>query len=265
MSECFAASSSVGSSSACVAQFLDVLVAEERVVVEIDFRVERHHIARAGDDQRIDLDDRRIERDERLVHAEHEFLRALDLLAFETEPEGETAGVESLHAGRGIDRKAQDLLRVLGRHLLDVHAALGRCHRGDAARAPVDQHADIEFALDVAAFLDIDALHLAAPGPGLLGDEHVAQHPGGFGGRFRRRLDEPHAALAAGIVLEASGAAAAGVNLRLHHVDRAGQRCGDFLGLLRRIGDAALRHRDAEFLQQGFRLVFVNVHRGAVI
>ncbi len=247
-----------------VAQILDVLVAEERVVVEIDLGVERDHVARAGHDERIDLDDRGVQCGEGLVHGEQELGRALDLLAFEAEREGEAAGVEPLHAARRVDREAHDLLRVLRRHFLDVHAALGRRHRRDAAALPVDQHAGIELALDVAAVLDIDALHLAALGAGLLGDEHAAEHLGGFGGRFRRRLHEPHAALAAGIVLEAAGAAPAGVDLRLHHIDRAGERGGDLLGLLRRVGDAALRHRDAEFLKERLRLVLVNIHGGAV-
>ena len=55
-----------------------------------------------------------------------------DLLALQAEPEGDLAGVIALHAGSGIDRDAQDLLGVLGRNLLDLHAAIGRGHHRDA-------------------------------------------------------------------------------------------------------------------------------------
>ncbi len=150
-----------------VAQLFDVLVAEERVVVEVDLGVERDHIAGAGDDQRVDLDHRGVERGEGAIHAEHELVAACDLIALEAETEGEPAGVEALHAGGGIDRGAQDFLGVTGGHLLDLHAAFGRGHDGDARGLAVEEHAEIELALDVAALLDIDALHLAPLGPGL--------------------------------------------------------------------------------------------------
>ena len=51
-----------------VAQLLDVLVAEQRVVVEVHLGIERDDVARAGDDQRIDLDQRAVELGEGPVH-----------------------------------------------------------------------------------------------------------------------------------------------------------------------------------------------------
>src|SRR3546814_6030923 len=57
------------SSDVCSSDLLlYVLVAIERVVIEVHLRVERHHLSRAGHDQRVDLDDRGIQLDERLVH-----------------------------------------------------------------------------------------------------------------------------------------------------------------------------------------------------
>ena len=61
--------------------------------------------------------------------------------------------------------------------------------------------------------------------------------------------------------LDAAGfAAAAGMNLGFHHPNRTAQ----FLGALDRFidgeGGHAARHRDAEFLQYGFRLILVNIH-----
>ena len=89
-----------------VAQRLDVLVAEQRVVVEVHLGVERDHVARAGDDQRVDLDQRAVELDEGLVEAAHHLDERADLLALEAEAEGELAALEGLEAGGRIDRDA---------------------------------------------------------------------------------------------------------------------------------------------------------------
>ncbi len=153
---------------------------------------------------------------------------------------------------------------MLGRHFLDLHAAFGRGHHRDAPGLAVDEHADIKLALDVAAFLDIDALDLAPLGAGLLGDEDMAQHRCGGSGRVGRRLDDAHPAFAGGIVLEASGAAAPGMDLRLDDIGGTGQSRRDLFRLLRRIGDTAFGHGDAEFLQQALGLVLVNIHGRAL-
>src|SRR5690242_14848758 len=61
------------------------------------------------------------------------------------------------------------------------------------------------------------------------------------------------------------GAASAGMDLRLHDIDRTGKPFGDFFSFLRRIGDAALGDRHAEFLQQAFRLILMDVHVGKTL
>ena len=55
-----------------VAQLLDVLVAEERVVVEVDLAVEREELVVLGGDEGIDLEQRGVGLDEGLVEAWHE-------------------------------------------------------------------------------------------------------------------------------------------------------------------------------------------------
>ena len=50
-----------------IAQRHDVFVPIERVVVEVHFRVQRDHLAAAGEDQRIDLHQRRVGFPESLV------------------------------------------------------------------------------------------------------------------------------------------------------------------------------------------------------
>src|SRR5208283_5624445 len=75
-----------------------------------------------------------------------------------------------------------------------------------------------------------------------------------------RRAGEAHAALAGRVVGEVPGPASTGVDLRLHHIDRAGQFGGSRGGLVRRPGDVAVRYRDAVALQQLLGLVFMDVH-----
>ncbi len=117
----------------------------------------------------------------------------------------------ALQAGHGVDGDLDDLFWMGLRDLLDLHAALGRDHQGDARCGAVDQHAGIEFARDVAAILDIDALDLAPLRPCLVRHQYLAQHilgPGAYVLDGLHHLDP------------ARLAAPARMDLRLHHIDR---------------------------------------------
>ncbi len=187
-----------------IAQRLELLVPLERVVVEIHLGIERDHLARAGHDQRVDLDQRAVELGEGLVEITEQRHELADLLAAQAQREGDLAALEGLEARRGIDRLLDDLLRRVVRHALDVHAALGRGDDRDPADRTVDQEREIELALDVAAFLDIEPLHRLAGRAGLLGDQLMAQHRGRTAADLLDRFRDPHAALAVGVVLEAA-------------------------------------------------------------
>ena len=89
---------------------------------------------------------------------------------------------------------------------------------------------EIQLALDVAAFLDIQPLHFLARRPGLLGHQHLTQHLAGIGYNVLNRLDDAHAALPLGVILETARASAARMDLGLHHPDRAAQLICDLLG-----------------------------------
>ena len=107
---------------------------------------------------------------------------------------------------------------------------------------------------DGRAFLQIDAAHLAAARPGLMGDEHPAEH------RTRRR----DRLVAPGADLHAAGLAApAGMNLRLDHPDRAAELVDRGLDTLRLQHRNAARDRHSEPRQHLLGLIFVEVH-GAV-
>src|SRR5690606_2061176 len=235
-----------------VAQLDDLGLPVERVVVEIHLGVERDQIAPFGDHQRIDLDQAGVELGERAADAAHERYRLAHLAALEPEGERDPAAVERLEADHRVEADPDDLLGRLGRNLLDVDPALGRGHQGEARGRPVDQRREVELARDVAAVLDVDAAHLPALGPGLMGDEGHAEHLLGQLAHLLDRLGELDAAALA---------AAAGVDLRLDHPGRAAERTRRRLGLLGRVRHLAREHADAEVLEQRLGLVFVNVHQ----
>jgi len=110
--------------------------------------------------------------------------------------------------GRRIDRETSDCVRLVTRHVLDVHAAFGGGHERHALRAAVHHHADVELLLDVGALLDEEPPHFLPFGPGLVRLQHHAEDLAGPFAHFTRRFRHLHAAALA---------AAAGVNLRLHH------------------------------------------------
>src|SRR5207245_11304792 len=97
-----------------------------------------------------------------------------------------------------------------------------------------------------------EAVPLLAFGPGLVRDQHPAQHLG------RARLDlvdgfyDADAALGVGAQpLEPALAAAAGVDLRLHHEHRPAELLRSLDGFVHREGGIAARDGDAELLDTG--------------
>ncbi len=149
---------------------------------------------------------------------------------------------------------------------LDIRAAFGRDDEGDARGGAVDQQGEVEFLVDIGAVLDIEAAHLLAGLAGLHGDQRRAQHFLGVGLDLVERAGEAHAALVAGGgLLELALAAAAGVDLRLHHIDGAGQAARRLARFGRRQRRGAFGDRSAELAQNGFGLIFVDVHRSSIL
>ena len=204
-----------------------------------------------GHHQRIDLQQAHVLLGEGGIELGQDDLDLLGEIAGELERLRHAAAVMRHDAGRRIDREGEDLLGRLVRHFLDVHAAFGGDDEGDARGFAVDQRRQIEFAVDGRAFLDVEPVDLLAVRAGLMGDQRQAEDARGFLLHVVDGFDH----------LDAAGlAAAAGVDLRLHHPDRA----AEFLGALDRLIDGkgrhAARHRNAEFAQDRFGLILVNVH-----
>ena len=91
----------------------------------------------------------------------------------------------------------------------------------------VDQDREIELLVDVGAVLDVEAVDLLAWRAGLHRDQRLAEHLLGEFVDLGDRLGEADAALGVGGgFLELALAAAAGMDLALHHPERAGKLLG---------------------------------------
>ena len=97
----------------------------KRVVVEIEFRIERQHLALWSDDERIHFHHRAIEADECSVQSVEQFRRRFQLGRFKPELLRQFAGLKRLQSGQRIDRFANDFLWRFLRHGFDFHAAFG--------------------------------------------------------------------------------------------------------------------------------------------
>ncbi len=94
-----------------------------------------------------------------------------------------------------------------------------------------------------------------------MGDQRRPQNLACILAHFLDRLDDANATALAGLLFfETALATATGVNLGLDDPDRSSEVAGDSLGLFGRVGDTAARHRHAEFGQQLFGLIFMDIH-----
>ena len=152
---------------------------------------------------------------------------------------------------RRLHHLAQDRVgRRLG-DLLDLHAALRRGHDHDALALPVEHQADVELALDRHRLLDVEPVHHASLGAGLVRHQPLAQQ------RLRRLA---YLILGAADLHAARLAPRAGMDLRLHRPAIAADLGGAIHRLLRAVRHAAPRDGDAEAGEKFLGLVFVDVH-----
>ena len=105
--------------------------------------------------------------------------------------------------------------------------------------------------LDVGTIFNVEATHLLAFGPGLVGHQLHAQNIGRTGLHVINRLGHFHAT---------AFAAATRVDLRLDDPNRATQFLRRFDGFLHSESRDAAGHRNAELAQEFLALVFVDFH-----
>ena len=161
--------------------------------------------------------------------------------------------------GFGADRHLEDLLRRACRDFLDLDAPLGAGHQDRHAEGAIQHHADINFAGDVGGFLDEHLRDLLPFGVGLLRDERILEHDLGDVTGVVALGNEFDAAEIGTGVLEASLAAAAGVNLGLEN-DRAADVVEGGEHLIDAACDDAARNDGAGRGQQFLGLIFVDFH-----
>ena len=231
------------------------------VGIKADLSVEAFQLPLLGDDQRIDFEHRHVGLDEGPVELTDQRARLFGKLAGEAEDLRDLPAMMRLDAGRGVDRETVDLFRRVMRDALDVHATLCRDDEGDARSLAIDQHGEVELLLDIGAVLNVEAVDLLAVRPGLHGDERMAEHLGRVALHLVNVESETHAALGlGGEFLELALAAPASMDLALHHIERTWKLFCRLDGLFRRQGRKSGGHRRAEGLQDGFGLVFMDVH-----
>ncbi len=133
------------------------------------------HPAVGGGHQRVDLDQRGVGVAVGLGERVHELRARLDGVALEAEPEGELAAQIGVEPDVGVEVGLEDRVGVLLRDLLDLHAADFEAIMHREALGAVEDHAQVELAVDRQRLLDQHRPHQLALGAGLFGDQGHAE------------------------------------------------------------------------------------------
>jgi hypothetical protein len=141
------------------------------------------------------------------------------------------------------------------RHFLDIHPALGGGHQHHFLRAAVHHHAHVELLANVGTLLDQQAAYLLPFGTRLVRHQVHAENLLREVAYLVQRSCDLHAAALA---------AAAGVDLRLHHPDLAAELLGCLDGLIDAESGEAARRGDAELAEDLLSLVLVDLHQACV-
>ncbi|MNY11144.1 hypothetical protein D3C86_1441570 [compost metagenome] len=234
---------------------------EQGVAVERHLGVQNAQAAVFHDDQRVHFQHGHVLLDEGFVQGREQRLAVFTGVAFQLQRVRQGGAVGFGHAGRRVDDDGDDLFRGVVGDGFDVHAAFGRDDEGDAAVGAVDQDRQVELARDVGAVFDVEAVDLLAGVGRLSRHQGVAEHFLGVLDHVLDREGQAHAALGVSRqFLELALAAAAGVDLRLHHIERARQLLGGGFGLVGRGDGDAFGDRSAKGLENLLGLILVNVH-----
>ena len=126
-----------------VAIGLDFRVSEQRVVVEIEFGIERTNIAAFGDDERVDFNHRAIRGNKCFVEIGEKLASALRLRGRDAKDLGELAGLIGLQAEKRIHRKVENFLRRVFRDAFDIHTTFGAGNDDWSRCRAVDQNGEI--------------------------------------------------------------------------------------------------------------------------
>ena len=237
-----------------VAPFQHLRLAKQRVVFDIDFRVQRDHIAIGGHDQRVDFDHRSVAFDEQPVQLHRNPGELGNLALVESHRESHLAGLVRLQAGRRVHRQRVNFFRLPRRDFLDIHAARRGRHKTDALAGAVHDQAQIKFARNFGTHLDDHRVNRQAFGSGLPGDQRAPQHVERGFFDFIDAGDQPDASCLATTTR---------VHLRLDHPDLTAQLPGSAGCVIGRVRRQPFWYGNVVLSKQSFRLVFVEIHLAA--
>ena len=161
------------------------------------------------------------------------------------------ACLEFLQTGSGFHGRADDRLGLLLGNLFDLHATFRRGNDHDALGGAVQHETQIDFAGEVDRRFNVDAVDALAFGAGLMRHQFAAEHV------VRRILNFM---LGVAQLDAARLATATCVDLGLDDPAAAAKFASPVGRLFGAVGQPAGWYRDAEFRQNLFGLVFVNVH-----
>ncbi len=132
-----------------IAHRRQILLAEQRVVFDVDLGVERQKIALAGHDQRIDLHQTRIAVQIQPIQRMCDLAELTELRSAQPQAESQLPALKVLQPRGRMNVDPNDLLRRVLGDLFDIHAARGRSNERNAARLPIQYQAKVNLARDL--------------------------------------------------------------------------------------------------------------------
>jgi hypothetical protein len=213
-------------------------VTKHRVIVEVDFGVERDEAFVFRQEERVDLHERGVHLLIGFVESLHELRGRVDQVGGQAEAEGEFARLIRAEADGRINRLFENFFGRVRGHLFDVHAARLRRHKHGTPRRAIQHDAEIKFPINRQALFDEQHAHLAPFRPRLVRDESHAEHLRGDVARLFGRLGEFDAA---------AFAAPARVDLRFDYNDVRAQFLRGVESLFGRVRHDPARDGHTEF------------------
>ena len=128
-----------------VAECGQVRVAEERVVVQVDLRVERDHLPLLRHDQRVDLRQAGVDSLVGGGRARSRSGRRRPGPPSAARGQRQLPRLVRLQADGRVDPDLEDSLRGLGGHGFNLHPAFGAGHRPRSALGAVEEHAQVSY------------------------------------------------------------------------------------------------------------------------
>ena len=234
-----------------VAEFGQFRLAKQRVVVDVDLRIQGNQLPVRGDHQRVDLDEPRVTLIEHAKQSSEQFAERRRGRFFQPQRERKPARLIRQHAGGHRNANRENALRMLGRDGLDVHAAIATGDKHDAFTRAVHQGTQVKLACNCRGAFDQKAVNRQTRTVGLMGGQCAAEQLIAGLAQLIDGIDQTNTA---GL------AAAARVNLCLHDPARTAERAGRRDGRVCRVDDHAVRNADPVVRKQTLGLVFVQLH-----